>query len=333
MYRSWIHVAVAMLAASCGSGAGSELDAFHPRDGSPDAFASDASLPVDAMPFLLRCNDATVDQPAIIPLSFAISNMVQDRDYLFLLRDSPSGTPDALLRLSKATGEITVLAPGVAQTGAIALDDDYVYLATNNFTEGVIRVAKSGGPIEVLFTTGRARDVAVTNDYVYAFAGHPADLWRIPKSGGPAESLLRAIASTQLRSHGNKIYYVDHDHPQHHRIVELDADTAPAGMATPLLRAMAIFQDVHQLAITSTGPVWSTPGGIKYAPFEMTPEQSLFPNVGHISFFAQGDSVRWFHSNGGTTRIYDYDPQTGVLAQSQEFTGIVTRAVEDATHY
>ena len=324
-------IIIVLLASSCGDGPAAEPDALIPPDGAADA-TIDGPPPDAALP--LTCTTATLERPSVVRLDFSITNMLMDTANVYLLRryDSSNGG-GVIVCVSRATGETTIVATGLYENGELAQDDDYLYLATMNFAEGVIRVPKAGGPTEVFFSEGGATDVAVTDSYIYAFAGHPGHLWRMAKAGGEPVALMDHSFSTKLRPFGGKLYWIDHDNPFSHRIVELDADITPPGQGEALLRPMANFQDANHLLMTSAGPLWSTTDGISHTPYETTPAQSIYPNAGRISFFDRGESLMWFASDFGTTTMYEYDPVVGHLSQAQQFTGTADRVVEDATHY
>ena len=320
-------IIIVLLASSCGDGPAAEPDAFIPPDGAADA-TIDGPWPDAALP--LTCATATLEQPSVVRLDFSITNILIDAANVYLLRrDSTSNGSGAVVRVSRATGETTILASGLYTQSEFTQDADYIYVPTS----GVVRIPKAGGPKEVVLSEGVADDVAVTDSYIYAFAGHPGHLWRVAKAGGDPVALRDHSFSTMLRSFGGKLYWIDHDNPFSHRIVELDADTTPPGQGEALLRPMAIFQDARHLVMTSAGPVWSTADRISYTPYETTPAQSIFPNEGHISFFSRGESLMWFASGFGTTTMYEYDPAAGQLSQTQQFAGRADRVVEDATHY
>lgn len=159
------------------------------------ACAAEATLEDDAVSdesaLVLRVVASGQDQPCAI---------ADDAANVYWLT---CGSSTSVMRAPKAGGAPVELAALTREPTAIAVDATHVYWVDRNFdaskTNGVSRVAKSGGGVEVLATGfDDLAAIALTDDAIVVGGG--GGVHRLPKSGGAVTPVIAPAPLDQFHS-------------------------------------------------------------------------------------------------------------------------------------
>ncbi len=120
---------------------------------------------------------------------------------------APPAHPGSVLRMPLAGGPLTQLVEHRSGRPRLALDDDRVYLATD---DGIASVAKNGGPLLPLTGSGdpNQQPVALLSAGAVLYAAVQGELRRIEKQGGAEHVLYRASILLDLAAKDGWVYAV-----------------------------------------------------------------------------------------------------------------------------
>lgn len=144
-------------------------------------------------------------------------DLASDDESLFWVACNQEANRSTIHRVSKDGGEALELARLGKRVYRIRTDETHVYMAVYGVnpvgTGEISRVAKDGGPVEVL-VPDLASPWAIAVDEAYTYYTHQGEqaqtISRVPKAGGEAEVILTEVANPwQLAVDESYLYYAE----------------------------------------------------------------------------------------------------------------------------
>lgn len=143
--------------------------------------------------------------------------LASDSDYFYWTNQGATAGTGSIMRVDKLGGEPQTLIEGRDFPAALAVDDSHLYWreGTNNSGQGIVRMPKAGGAVDVLIPRAQLVnyvDIAVDDEFVYSLDYSAPRIARTPKAGGQTDTVfggggLYPVPEMALK--GEDIYFVE----------------------------------------------------------------------------------------------------------------------------
>ena len=214
-------------------------------------------------------------------------------EHLYLIGGGTADIADLRLIRISLTDDVVEELDEFPSTTTILVGDDLIWHEgdVQNSTMGELKTAKIASVAQstVLATTRSMETVAADAQNVYFYGYSPDEVYRVPRSGGPAELLYEgARTEGALVPAGDQLYFFDVDANSLMRI------PAIGGTAEPLLDDISA---PGSAIASSEGLFWSETGRreIRYFPFDGTASTlivgDLEDSAAHLVL--NGDELLW----------------------------------------